>query len=273
MKETQDMVKASKKFDDKIKSFCAPLIETFGISHFYHAKITSSGHFIGFNFNRTWEEYFFSEKSHLLIWPDKCQPCKITKGIRFLHEDENENAELNRLLKSAREEYSLNFSLQFVEKSSHCTEMYGFALNSSDPLQHLMIVKEMPLLRLFMKRFQEEFKGLYKALNNNCIDMPSLLGPQFHNAKNRIVNQSFMHEQFLQKIGIQLPQPLTERELDVIKFLVKGHSAAEIGSLLFLSKRTVEHHLERIKDKFCSNSKSDLIQKIRELESIGYFMF
>lgn len=273
MKETDDMVKASKKFDNKIKSFCSPLVQTFGIRHFYHAKITNSGHFVGVNLDREWEEYFFSDKSHLLIWPDKCQPCKIRNEIRFLHENEGEKEEFNKLLKTAKEKYSLNFSLQFTEKSNTGLNMYGFALDSPSPLQHMMLIKEMPLLRLFIKRFQVEFKKLYTALDDNTVDMPTLLGSQFYKVKSRAINKSFIGDQFLKKIGIEIPKSLTDREMEVIKYLIQGHSASQIACEIFISKRTVEHHLERIKDKFFSSSKSDLIQKIRELESIGYFMF
>lgn len=271
MKETHDMVRASKKFQDKMKSFCDPLVQLFGINHFYHAKITNSGHFVGVNLNREWEEYFFSDKSHLHIWPDKCQPRKVRHGIRFLEENEDDN--FNKLLRKAKKDYSLNFSLQLVEKSNQGTNMYGFALNSSNPLQHMTLINEMPLLRLFIKRFQEEFKALYAALDDNKIDMSSLLGSEFYNAKVPAITKSYMRDQFLKKMGIEIPTSLTDRELEVIKHLIKGYPASQIASELFISKRTVEHHLERIKDKFYASSKSDLIQRIRELESIGYFMF
>ena len=151
--------------------------------------------------------------------------------------------------------------------------MYGFALNSSNPLQHMSLINEMPLLRLFIKRFQEEFRELYAALDDNKIDMTSLLGTQFYKAKASPINKSLTRDQFLQKMGIEIPSALTDRELDVIKYLIRGYPASQIASELFISKRTVEHHLERIKDKFYSFSKADLIQKIRELELIGYFTF
>ncbi len=270
MRETHDMTKASKKFHNKVKSFCDPLVQLFGINHFYHAKVTNAGHFIGLNLNPGWEEFFFSDKTHLLIWPDKCLPRKVKEGVRFLQEDENEN--FNKLLKTAKEEYSLNFSLQIVEKTPQGTDMYGFALNSQNPHQHMVLINEIPLLRLFIKRFQEEFKPLYAALNDNKVDMPSLLGPQFFKAKVPAITRSFMRDQFLQKMGIEIPS-LTDREIEVIKYLIQGYSASQLAAELFISKRTAEHHIERIKYKFNSFSKSELIRKIRELESIGYFMF
>ncbi len=271
MNEISDMVRASGKFHDKIKSFCNPLEQNFGISHFYHAKVTNSGQFIGVNLNRAWEEHFLSNSSHLLIWPDKCQPCKVKGGVRLLQEGENEN--LNHLLETAREKYSVHFSLQFVEKSSQGSNMYGFALNSANPLQHLALVKEMPLLRLFVKRFQEEFKGLYNSLDDNKVDLSHLLGPAFHKTKNPVITESSTRDQLIRKMGIQIPESLTDRELEIMKYFIQGCPASQIALELFISKRTVEHHIERIKDKFYASSKSELIGKIRELESIGYFMF
>lgn len=273
MKEARGLIKVSQTYNNKIQSFCNPLIQTFGITHFYHAKITNDGHFVAINLNRDWEEYFFSNRSHLLIWPDKCSPQQIKSGIRFLNDDKHEKESLNFLLKTARDSYSLNFSLQFVEKSNWGFEMWGFALNTPNSLQHMHLVKEAPLLRLFIKRFQEEFKKLYLLLNENRVDLTDLLGPQFYEAKNQTESLPFAHTQFLKSIGVPLPTTLSNREVEVIKSLIRGYSASEIASQLFISRRTVEHHLERIKDKFSSASKSELIQKIRDLESIGYFMF
>ncbi len=271
MKQMHDMVRISKKFDDKLTSFCAPLIQMFGISQFYHAHVSHSGHFIGVNMNRDWEEYFFSDKSHLLIWPDKCQPCKSSNGIRLLQEGTNES--LNHLLRTAKDKYSLNFSLQFVEKSNHGTDMYGFALNSPSLLQHMLLLKEAPLLRLFIKQFREEFKPLYLALHDHQVDMTKLLGSQFYKVKNPAITEPHDRDQFLKRMHIETPPSLTPTEVEIIKYLIGGSSASEIASLLFRSKRTVEHHIERIKDKFFSISKSELIKKIREFELIGYFAF
>jgi DNA-binding CsgD family transcriptional regulator len=124
---------------------------------------------------------------------------------------------------------------------------------------------------LFIKRFQEEFETLYTALEDNQVDMTGLLGTQFYKAKVPPITSS-MRDQFFQKMGIKIP-PLTNREIEVIKYLIKGYSASRLACELFISKRTAEHHIERIKDKFNSFSKSELIQKIREFELIGYFMF
>lgn len=54
----------------------------------------------------------------------------------------------------------------------------------------------------------------------------------------------------------------TEREKEIIAQLIRGKSAREIAAILSRSKRTIEHHIENMKLKTNSGSKSDLIEKI-----------
>lgn len=54
----------------------------------------------------------------------------------------------------------------------------------------------------------------------------------------------------------------TKREQTVISHLVRGRTAKEIGELLFISKRTVETHIDHIKSKANCTSKSELIDKL-----------
>jgi len=61
---------------------------------------------------------------------------------------------------------------------------------------------------------------------------------------------------------------LTPRETEVLFFLLRGGVARRIASLLSISVRTVEHHIDALKDKFLVSSKSELIEKAI---AMGYF--
>jgi DNA-binding CsgD family transcriptional regulator len=61
---------------------------------------------------------------------------------------------------------------------------------------------------------------------------------------------------------------LTPRETEVLFFLLRGGVARRIASLLSISVRTVEHHIDSLKDKFLVSSKSELIEKAI---AMGYF--
>lgn len=52
---------------------------------------------------------------------------------------------------------------------------------------------------------------------------------------------------------------LSSRECEVLSYLACGSTAKQIGLLLGISRRTVEHHIENIKLKTCCASKAELI--------------
>jgi len=59
--------------------------------------------------------------------------------------------------------------------------------------------------------------------------------------------------------SIELTEPLTQRELEILKLICDGNTSKEIGELLFLSPRTVETHKTHLMHKFNVNSTGKLI--------------
>ncbi|MEA5121393.1 MAG: LuxR C-terminal-related transcriptional regulator [Propionibacterium sp.] len=56
---------------------------------------------------------------------------------------------------------------------------------------------------------------------------------------------------------------LSEREHDVAVLILQGKTYAEIGQAIFISPRTVEHHVASIRRRLEAKSRSDLIAKLR----------
>lgn len=59
--------------------------------------------------------------------------------------------------------------------------------------------------------------------------------------------------------------PLTNRQNDVLFFMLRGKSAKDIADNLHLSTRTVEDHISSLKDKLNCYSKSELIDRAFQL--------
>jgi LuxR family maltose regulon positive regulatory protein len=62
-----------------------------------------------------------------------------------------------------------------------------------------------------------------------------------------------------------LPEPLSERELAVLRFLPTNLSAAEIGNELFLSVHTVKTHMRKLYAKLEVHTRADAVQRGRAL--------
>lgn len=64
---------------------------------------------------------------------------------------------------------------------------------------------------------------------------------------------------------------LSQRESEVLFFLIRGKTAKEIARIIDLSNRTVEKHLDRIKNKLACSTRSELIEKAL-VSGIGAFI-
>jgi DNA-binding NarL/FixJ family response regulator len=61
------------------------------------------------------------------------------------------------------------------------------------------------------------------------------------------------------RLGEAPPEdPLTARELEVVKLIAEGHTSEEIAAELVLSKKTVERHRANVLDKLGMRNRVDL---------------
>jgi LuxR family transcriptional regulator, maltose regulon positive regulatory protein len=65
-----------------------------------------------------------------------------------------------------------------------------------------------------------------------------------------------------------LPEPLTQRELTILRFLATSMSTSEIASELYLSVNTVKTHLAAIYRKLPATRRREAVQRARQLELI-----
>lgn len=58
---------------------------------------------------------------------------------------------------------------------------------------------------------------------------------------------------------------LSEREAEVSRLVVEGHTYKEIGAQLYISPKTVEHHVAKIRQRLGAESRAELLAIVREL--------
>lgn len=64
---------------------------------------------------------------------------------------------------------------------------------------------------------------------------------------------------------VELPEPLTERELEVLKLLAQGCSDREIAETLVIARETVHKHLKNIFGKLDVHNRTAAVARTREL--------
>ena len=66
----------------------------------------------------------------------------------------------------------------------------------------------------------------------------------------------------------RLPEPLSERELEVLALVAAGRSNKEITGRLFVSINTVKTHVNNLYPKLGERSRTQAIARARELDLI-----
>ena len=56
---------------------------------------------------------------------------------------------------------------------------------------------------------------------------------------------------------------LSQREREVAELIVAGQTYREVGGQLFISAKTVEHHVARIRQRLGAGTRSDLMSRLR----------
>jgi ATP/maltotriose-dependent transcriptional regulator MalT len=58
---------------------------------------------------------------------------------------------------------------------------------------------------------------------------------------------------------------LTRREVEILSLIVEGHSSKKVADLLFVSKRTVDFHLDNIYEKLQVTNRMQALQRAMRL--------
>jgi DNA-binding CsgD family transcriptional regulator len=74
----------------------------------------------------------------------------------------------------------------------------------------------------------------------------------FHDAVQRTLKSA---------MEIPLPVPLTDREVEILRWTVSGKTAWEIGGILKISERTVNFHIQNVMEKFGVHNKTHAAAK------------
>lgn len=254
------------KYHEKINKPFKDLFSYLNIVQFYYCKITNSGYLANFDSNIAWAEYFTSEKIYQ-SYPFFCHPEFAKEGTWLIRDVEDKS--LEPAIQASRK-FNYQFWLRIVRKNSEGMEEYGFHSNLSTDSQASLFLNELPLIKLFIKKYRKENEFLFSCLEESKINIAKIMGSFFYEKKGSISSDGATKKNILRKLGIKVEKPLSSKEIEVIRLLIRGYSAGKIAPKVYLAKRTVEHYIERIKEKLICQSKVELIQKIRELEEIGY---
>lgn len=256
----------SVRYSDVINKACSELFRCLNLNHFWYCKIDNNGNYSFLGSHSGWCELFAGEKFYQKYAYIK-HPKYQKNGIHFIKNPED--PDLMDVLSSCKERFQMQCLLSVVTKDGAGIEEFGFASKSASDDQISLLMNELPLLRLFVQNFFNEHPILKSALFDHQVNIGKLIGPSFYEPIIPIFPKNKPLLLQTMKLGSSLD--LTDGDIEVLKLLQEGSSATQIAKHIFRSPRTVEHRIERLKEKLTCFSKAELIKKARELEKMGVF--
>jgi DNA-binding CsgD family transcriptional regulator len=250
----------NRRCGDKMRRFSSIFAETFNLCHIWYYKLNDSGDLSFTGTFTDWNEIFASEKLYLTYL---CHPQFFVPGVAIRRDVQNPH--IKQVCESWERRFGTHQTLVITNQISDGIEEFGFTSPYINDSQTEIFLNDISVFKLFIRKFKEETKLIHQV-NDIQINVASLIGPEFHTDKIRH-SKMIDKRSLLKKMGIEVG--LSPKEIEVLQWVLLGYSAKEIGLKAHIAKRTVEHHAERIKMRLGCSSKAQLIQKARELESLG----
>ncbi len=244
-------ITTSGKIDEIIK----PLRDYFGLTSFVYQKNFNDGSEIRLSNQPKWIQYFYEtelyKQSLFERPPSEFTKTRLVWAGLTIH---------NPILEKARE-FNIDHGITFVEPCADGCEFFfiGTEVNRSEVMPKYLA--NLDLIERFLDYFRDKAKPLIDEALHHKIIIPG----KFEAAPKLFCVESLNRTDFLNALN---PIEFTARELDCMRLLAKGYTHKMIAKELNISPRTVETHLNHVKDKSNTYSKGDLVKYLLKLPGV-----
>lgn len=252
-----DITYLSRKKSQKIKADTHFLLKEFGISYFAFQTVSKEGLWNLVGNNPAWLEYSAGNEFYHFD-PSLINPDHYQTGVTYApaHEDPEFQS---RLINHAVKIFDIDHCLALIKKTDSGCEFAFFATAHKNKGIISKYVSQLQMLWDYVNFFKLENQKLLRLNENYNVDLTVLKPESYAGTKGilKVEQEAFSQGQ----VRLEMPVILTPRERECLNFYVKGRTAKETAIALNLSHRTVEEHLNNLKNKLGCKHKRDLLAK------------
>lgn len=239
----------------EIQRICKPLFDKLDLSYFNYSRIYSNGESFTLISSPEYAEYFLKHREKVTILSPKPQEGIEPQTLISLWSERAPTWVMKLLA-----DLGIHHPIMFSKVTSDYTENFAFGSKYDRTTSIETYFNNM----LTLQRFCEYFKGVANHLiaKSNDPNNRIILGPNQHPFSLSDFIEPFnpdANDAIELKVGDQIIQ-LTLKQKQCLEYLAKGLSAKEIAAKMHISPRTVETHLNNVKNKLNLNYKSELLQ-------------
>ncbi len=256
-----DRLKKHTVLSEKATKLVRPFLDAFSFTHFTYFYIKADGSSACLTTGHEWLEKYLNEKLYVQN-PFLRHPKYYSTGWYF-NQPTSEKVQLMKSSLMMDESCTLLMSNKEISR--------GFSFGAS-PRSHAFIklVNEQQIFYRFIQYFLKDGKKILSSLENNAVDTPSLIGPQFFtsglNGSLKLANRDRLYKQIGGKDNWK---NLSLQEKRMLVLYTQGYSAPMIADTMKLSSRTIETYIDKCKSKLDCFSRKELLEKSRELQDWG----
>ncbi len=245
-----------------IEEIALPLKKYLGVTSFVYAKNYHNGSEIRLTNQPAWLEHYYKNALYLNSGFEQ-NPNKLQSGYAVWSHLTHHQP----ILREARG-FNIDHGMSIVQKTADGCEFYFLGTTSDNPQVTNALLNHLEFLHQFTFYFKEKARKLLKTVDNSRIVIPQKLSKVSSQEQGLPSKNQSLHLQKIlnvKKMQFDGGINLSARELSCAKLLIQGKSARLIAEALFLSPRTIETHLQHLKEKLHCRTKTELISKINEL--------
>lgn len=233
-------------------AFIQPLKDFFGITSFIYQKNFFDGSEVCLGNQPEWIKFFYQHRLFQDSVFEHTPDIYTQKHVLW-----NTLREHHQVLHEAKQ-FQIDHGITFIQPQSDGVEFFciGTTPDRLDVMPRYL--NNLDLLTQFLSYFKQKAAPLLQLADKNRILIP---GKHNHNSTSPLLGSTQIDRQaFLASLAAKNLQQFSPRERDCIKLLTRGYNLKMIAQALDLSYRTVETHVQHIKQKANCHTKAELIR-------------
>ncbi|MDF1796919.1 MAG: LuxR C-terminal-related transcriptional regulator [Coxiellaceae bacterium] len=254
---------------EDILAICQPMRQHFGMRSLVYKRVFKDGREISLSTHPEWVAYYFENE----LFRDSALEKEIEHYVEG-HLIWSQIPTHSPILKAVAERYDISNGITLIrpdEQGEYC-EFYFLGAAKENTSFAQQCTNNMDLLDQFTEHFRYHAGDLIEKLEQQPIHVLD----KYERNKVNIIdipcyqNQSRRHQFMadLNRNGAVVPVGsdmvmLTRRETEVARYVLDGMTMKQIAERCYISPRTVETHIDHLKQKLRVRKKSELLQRLK----------
>jgi DNA-binding CsgD family transcriptional regulator len=250
-----------------INALCLDFMKKGNLSYFCYTQVNTNGYFLALTTHPAWTQNFYEKKLYN-IGVDSVQPSQDKhESLEKIVWEFSEKTAGHQMILSDLRQYGIYNLYSIIKYGKKECQIYHFGTAKDDISLNQLYIHQPEQFEIFIYYFQDQLHKNKQAQNLSKLFLPfdkEILNqngnslPQHHTQTNLIppVYRYYLEDNLY----------VTEREIECIHWTSEGKTAIEIGQALGISHRTVETHLNNLRQKLNCEKNTQILRILNDYQ-------